>query len=315
MKPRVFVGSSSEGKIYADAVVELLGDIAICQAWHQGLFEIGGNAQSSLIRELSDSDFSIIILTADDESTCRGMGYLTPRDNLIFEAGISFGTIDPTRTFVIPQKIPNLKIPTDLAGFTFAQSFDANLPANQSLAPAIAQIRRRISELNRRPIQHYCGGKDRLVDSAIELLQSAGKNIILFGRDLSWAERYADTIRKQVDKGVRTEVFSDKSCRRTVRSNAKILYEAGAKIHYCETDPRIKLTLIDHEAIDVCQFMISFKERNRSYPQDGADQFLYRYTIHDAKDSLALWHTLIRLYESLRKESVQSRRSRNKNTT
>ena len=309
MKARVFIGSTGEGKRYADAIVAGLGTEVYCHPWHQGVFELGGNTQASLVREISECDFAVIVLTADDTTTSRSKDYLSPRDNLIFEAGISFGAVHPTRTFLIPENKPGFKLPSDLGGFTVTQPFDPGEPAKDVMVAPVAQIRQRIQELGRKPTQQYSGGPDKLVSAAVDFLRLADHTIVLFGRDLSWAPKYAEVIHERVDAGVTVEVFSDDESRIKANANAQVLINAGAKIHYCERDPGIKLTLIDHKTDSVCQFMISFKERNPSYVPGGnpGDQFLYRYTIHDARHNPALWLTLVRLYESLKAESARKR--------
>ena len=308
MKPRIFVGSTAEYKKFAEAVKTLLDSDADCDLWHQGVFEIGGNTQTSLVQEFSVCDFAVVILSGDDLTPqSKGKKFLSPRDNLIFEAGISFGAIHPTRTFLIPDNSTNLKIPTDCAGFTFTQPFDGSSDdALVAMRPSVEQIRQRMLELGRKPIQHYSGRLDSLAAAANMLINSADHTVVLFGSDLSWASRYVNTIREKVVAGVDVEVFSDKPSRSKAKDNAKILTDVGATVYYCDADPKIRLTLIDHKSVSVCQFMISFKKRNRSPLADAENRFLYRYTIYDADQEQALWCTLVRLYESLKNEARRS---------
>ena len=257
---------------------------------------------------ISDCDFAVFILTADDITVSRGVDFFSPRDNLIFEAGISFGTFEPGRTFLIPEKRDGFKIPSDLNGFIIAPPFEATDPPDDAMKVPVSDIRRRINELGTRPIRQYIGSSEKLATAAIDLLRSAEHTAVLFGRDLSWASKYAEVIREQVSAGVAVEIFSDKESVSKSRENARILREAGAKIYYCERDTGIKLTLIDHKTDSVCQFMISLKERN---PAPAAtEKFRYRYTIHDARHAQALWLTLVRLYESLRSETIREKSKR-----
>lgn len=305
MKARIFVGSTSEGKKYADAIVAYFGSEFTCQPWHQGVFELGGNTQASLLKEIRECDFAIVVLTADDSTASRGNTYLSPRDNLIFEAGISFGALHANRTFLIPESRAEFKMPSDLNGFTTTSSFDKSEHAKDAMMAPVAQIRQRIQEMGRRPTRQYSGGQAKLTSTAIDLLASAAHTIVLFGRDLSWSASYAEVIRERVNAGVRVDVFSDDESKKKARTNAQLLIKAGAKIHYCERDPGIKLTLIDHKVDSECQFMISFKERNPSYDSasSAGDRFKYQFTVHDARHATALWLTLVRLYESFWTES------------
>jgi CRP/FNR family transcriptional regulator, cyclic AMP receptor protein len=116
--PSIFIGSTIEGKDAAEYVAnQLAADFAV-KPWFEGVFEIGGTTQASLVNAISSCDYCIIILTADDNSRIRGKNYLTPRDNLLFEAGISFGSVHSSRTFLISEKVDKLKLPSDLNGFT-----------------------------------------------------------------------------------------------------------------------------------------------------------------------------------------------------
>jgi hypothetical protein len=311
VKSRVFVGSSGEGKKYADAIVALFGNDVSCHPWHQGVFELSGNTQASLLKEIGESDFTVIVLTADDETSSRGKDYFSPRDNLIFEAGISFGALHSSRTFLIPEGKVGFKMPSDLGGFTTTASFDSSELPKDAMAAPVAQIRQRIQELGRRPTRQYSGGHEKLNAAAISLLKSAHHTIVLFGRDLSWASAYAEVIKERVAAGVAVDVFSDLESKKKARANSQLLVKAGAKVHYCERDPGIKLSLIDHREAPVCQFMISFKERDPAFVADSSsgDKFLYQYTIHDARQAQALWLTLVRLYESFKSETATKRPS------
>ena len=161
MKPRVFIGSTSEGRAFAEAIVVHLGTEVHSHPWHQGIFELSGNIQASLLREVSSCDFAIIVLTADDATTSRGKDYLSPRDNLIFEAGLCFGAVAPARTFLVPERCDGLKMPSDLNGFTVTQPFDSLDPPKNAMVAPVAAIRQRIQEMGVRPLQHYTGSSDR----------------------------------------------------------------------------------------------------------------------------------------------------------
>lgn len=315
MKPRVFIGSTAEAEKFAGAVVAQLSSVAVCRPWDQGVFEVGGVMQESLVRGILECDYAIIILSLDDTTGSRGVDYFSPRDNLIFEAGISFGALHPSRTFLIPEARSGAKLPSDLNGFTITSPFNRQDAPEDAVRQAVTQISKRVQELGLKPTQHYHGSHEHLARAANELLAAAGHTIVLFGRDLSWASRYVETIKQKVLDGVTVEVFSDRESRKKAQANAKLLTDVGAKIYYCEQDTRMKLTLVDHGSDAVSQFMISFKERNPSHSTNhiGGDQFMYRYTIHDARSSLPLWLTLVRLYESFKGEVTKVRRTRTTN--
>jgi|JI10StandDraft_1071094.scaffolds.fasta_scaffold221797_2 hypothetical protein len=310
MKPKVFIGSSTEGKPYAEAVLRGLAAIAECQLWSQGVFEAGGTIQNSLLSAIAKSDFVVIVLTPDDSTIVRGESYLTPRDNLVFEAGLGFGLVHPTRTLLIPARSKAMKQPSDLAGYNFVDAFEPN-PSNTdtAIAGAVAQVRHKIQSMGRRQTLQMSGGKDELAKSAIDLISSASRNVVMFGRDLSWAELYVPAISDRKSNGVSIEIFSDLASKDAAKANAAKLSAAGAKVYYCKVDPGIKLTLIDYHEDKVSRFMISYKERlsMSAHPHGyNGDNFAYTYEIHDATASPLLWKSLLRLHVSLKNEASPS---------
>jgi hypothetical protein len=297
MKPKVFIGSTSEGKKYAKIIEGGLRDVAEPTVWYNGVFEISGNTQSNLIKVIRNCDFVVIILTADDTTSSRGSDFFSPRDNLLFEAGIGFGAINPDRTFLVPEYVYNLKIPSDLLGFTLCHPFKKTDDPKSSIAAAFDQIEERIKEKGCRSSIKIEVGKEKLTASTVELIKAADRNIIMFGRDLSWANIYSDAIREKVGEGVEVEVFTKKPDSEFWENNILILEQAGARVYRLAIDPGIKLTMIDHEDLSVARFMISTKERRAM----GAEEpYKYICEIHDAKDSRVLWNTLKRFYESFK---------------
>ena len=304
MLPRVFIGSSAEGRRYAELVARELYGIAECNPWYDNVFEVGGETQDSLITALGSSDFSVLVMTADDIRDSRNTVSLVPRDNLVFEAGLSFGMLKPERSFLIPERVKDFRLPSDLLGFTVTHPFEHRTrPTATTLEQALTQIRKRIHELGIRPSRAHSGDADVLADATRRMISAAERHVVLFGRDLSWADRYQDVIRERVNQKVRVEVFTSARGLAETRRNAKTLESAGARIRYCKQNPGIKLTLIDHHDPALSRFMISFKHR-----LENDDTVAYRFSMHDAKSQEALWLTLVRLYESLKAESQGARK-------
>ena len=150
-KPRVFIGSSSEGLPVAHALqaeLEREFDVTI---WTQGVFGLGALALESLEAALRDFDYAILVLTPDDLIDRRGAGMSVPRDNVIYEAGLFMGALGRHRTFLVAPRDSGLAIPTDLAGITIAQyrqRADNNLRA--AIGPVATNIRVAIAS-DRRP--------------------------------------------------------------------------------------------------------------------------------------------------------------------
>jgi Predicted nucleotide-binding protein containing TIR-like domain len=119
-KPIIFIGSSSEKLNVAEKLKELLKDFAQCNVWNKK-FPLSTGTLESLIDNLDQADFGILILSDDDEIEIRKQRFKISRANVIFESGISIGSLSKSRTFlVVPMSDPDYHLPSDLAGFTIA---------------------------------------------------------------------------------------------------------------------------------------------------------------------------------------------------
>lgn len=121
MRPRVFIGSSTEGLKIANAVQQNLDHDADCTVWTQGVFSVSTFTLDSLINVVRQNDFSIFVFSPDDVTQIRQNQVFAPRDNVIFEAGLFIGRYGKDRNFIIaPRDVPDFHVPTDLLGLTLA---------------------------------------------------------------------------------------------------------------------------------------------------------------------------------------------------
>jgi hypothetical protein len=149
VKPSMFVGSSSEGLPFARAVRSLLAPDAELTMWNEGFFVPGSTFIETLINALPRFDFAVLVLTPDDLVHSRNVEGFGPRDNVIFELGLFMGRLGRSRTFMLHQSGPDLKIPSDLAGVTTA-SYDwprADKRHQSAVGPACDSIRDVIRDL------------------------------------------------------------------------------------------------------------------------------------------------------------------------
>ena len=131
-RPRVFIGSSSEGLSVALAIQVNLETDAECTVWNQGAFEPSKTTIESLVEQLAAYDFAIIVLTPDDLIITRGETASAPRDNLIFELGLFVGGLGRARTFMVLPQGRSIQLPSDLMGVTavtYVHRADENLIA------------------------------------------------------------------------------------------------------------------------------------------------------------------------------------------
>ncbi|WP_353707361.1 nucleotide-binding protein [Cellulosimicrobium sp. ES-005] len=147
----VFIGSSSEALTVAQnlqVVLESKREANIeCTVWNQGTFGASQTTLQSLVGEARESDFAVLVLSADDMVESRQVVGKAPRDNVVFELGLFMGVIGPERVFILPPK-EGVKLPSDLGGFTllsaYAEREDSNVRASLTggLLDAVEQIKK-----------------------------------------------------------------------------------------------------------------------------------------------------------------------------
>ncbi|MBQ9789905.1 MAG: nucleotide-binding protein [Lentisphaeria bacterium] len=115
-KPRIFIGSSSEGLHIAQQLSKKL-NVFDTKLWDKDVFNPSEYNIEALVNQAQSSDFAILVLTPDDWTRSRGKGKNAPRDNVIFELGLFMGTIGRERTYLLTNS-NEIKIPSDLDGIT-----------------------------------------------------------------------------------------------------------------------------------------------------------------------------------------------------
>jgi predicted nucleotide-binding protein len=142
-RPRVFIGSSSEGLQLAEVIQLGLDHVAECTIWNQGVFGLSSTTIESIVDTAAGFDFAVLILTPDDITTKRGATANSPRDNLLFELGLFTGILGRARTFLVHPRDSKLHLPSDLAGVTaatYSERSDGNLEA--AVGPVCTRIKR-----------------------------------------------------------------------------------------------------------------------------------------------------------------------------
>jgi predicted nucleotide-binding protein len=140
-RPRIFIGSSTEGLPVANQIQASLQYEFETAVWNQGtVFGLGTATLEALESAVLSYDFGIFVFTPDDEVHMRNQTKQIARDNVIFELGLFIGKLTRRRAFVV-QPRGALALPSDLSGITTA-SYDPN-HSNLSAAvgPACQQVR------------------------------------------------------------------------------------------------------------------------------------------------------------------------------
>ena len=149
--PSVFVGSSREGLEVA-RVLHALSDVSEVEVWDEGVFSLSAGTLESHMQALSRFDFAVLVLTPDDVTVSRGVELNSTRDNVLIELGLFIGGLGRERTFMLYCTDGNVKIPSDLAGITFATFAMPDDPGRliASLGLACVRIRNVIRKLGKK---------------------------------------------------------------------------------------------------------------------------------------------------------------------
>lgn len=142
-RPRLFIGSSTEGLSVAEAVQLGLDDVAECTLWTQGAFNLSQTTIESIVDATAKFDFAVLVFTPDDMTIKRGKIRASARDNILFELGLFTGALGRARTFMVFPRDSKPEFPSDLSGVTaatYADRTDGNLEA--ALGPVCTRIKR-----------------------------------------------------------------------------------------------------------------------------------------------------------------------------
>jgi hypothetical protein len=176
MKPRIFLGSSGQQEKLLLALTRGLQDLADVEPWTI-VFNPGVSTLDRLVELTREVDFAAFVFAQDDWTT-RGAapdaaaGQASPRDNVVFEAGLFGGALGMRRTFILHAN--GAKLPTDLLGLTTIRYDPDTTPAivrqiNRTLRKTI-ETEGRISRLEGDRWQLSLTARTELEPSAVSLL-------------------------------------------------------------------------------------------------------------------------------------------------
>jgi len=121
-KPRIFLGSSGKQQKLLQALTRGLEDVAQVEPWTTS-FHAGTTTLGRLLELTQEVDFAALVFAQDDWTSSKpptspdtASGLASPRDNVVFEAGLFGGVLGMRRTFILHAH--GAKLPTDLLGLT-----------------------------------------------------------------------------------------------------------------------------------------------------------------------------------------------------
>jgi hypothetical protein len=139
-------GASGKQQKLVQALTRGLEDIAHVEPWTTS-FNPGTTTLERLLELTREVDFAAFVFAQDDWTTNSqpaadptGAGQASPRDNVVFEAGLFGGVLGMRRTFILHAR--GAKLPSDLLGLTCVRYGEAATAAemrvvNQKLRQAI----------------------------------------------------------------------------------------------------------------------------------------------------------------------------------
>lgn len=143
MKPRIFIGSSTEGLPVANRIKAFFEADYECFVWNE-VFQFNESFIDTLLKSASLFDFGFMVFSADDISKIRDKEYETARDNVLFEYGLFLGRVGLDRAYVLYEDC--VKIPTDLSGLTIVSyKTEAGEPTD-SLENTLSLLKKKIDE-------------------------------------------------------------------------------------------------------------------------------------------------------------------------
>lgn len=181
MKTRIIVFSSKEGIGMARAIQRnLYTEKYSCKLWTNNFFRPSSLTIENLQSIRDDFHYAVIVLSPDDCIISREVSYEVPRDNVIFELGLSIGILGLDRTIIV--KPDQLKLPSDLDGITPCNYFpdeDIDTSAGYIVSHIEACVDKAIDEnkiVNRIYWNEYCRLIDKLLDALKKSVNFGGYN-------------------------------------------------------------------------------------------------------------------------------------------
>ena len=178
-KPRIFLGSSGKQAKLLQALTRGLEDVAHVEPWTTS-FNPGTTTLERLLELVHEVDFAALVFARDDWTSTNAAPsppaeslQASPRDNVVFEAGLFGGALGMRRTFILHAN--GAKLPSDLLGLTCVRYGDATTPAemrvvNQQLRKAI-EAAGRVARIEGLWWQYSLTERSTHEPSAVSLLQ------------------------------------------------------------------------------------------------------------------------------------------------
>ncbi len=178
-KPRIFLGSSGKQAKLLKSLMTGLASVADVEPWTT-VFNPGVSTLDRLVELTHEVDFAAFVFAQDDWTAPTPgdpgkeiPGQASPRDNVVFEAGLFGGALGMRRTFILHAN--GAKLPTDLLGLTSVR-YDPELTphelktVNQKVRTAI-EAEGRLARIEGDWWQYSLSARSEVEPSAVSLLR------------------------------------------------------------------------------------------------------------------------------------------------
>ena len=216
MKPRVFIGSSSEGLNVAESLNLRLAKECETVPWQAGTFGISETYIGSLEKALSTVEFAVLVVTPDDTREKRGEEGKIPRDNVIFELGLFMGKLGRDRTFIVCDPT-TIQLPSDLLGISTAEYnskrsdndlASAMIPAATQILQAIRRAPRLAAAASDHADSNVVADTEALYNAIVPWTASSDDEIVIRTSNTVWAWQLMPTIINWRLNGVRVLAYA-----------------------------------------------------------------------------------------------------------
>lgn len=153
--PVLFIGSCSspEGLGVARAFQAAFShDRWITRLWTDGVFGAGKTPIESLVAQVNEIDFGLLVVTPDDLVQAGSVTAPSPRDNVVFELGLAIGALGRDRAFFVKHrcKAEDLRLPSDLLGVQALEVQAGTMDLAARVGPAANELRGIIKRMGAR---------------------------------------------------------------------------------------------------------------------------------------------------------------------
>ena len=148
-------------------------------------------------------------------------------------------------------------------------------------------------------------GRQKVIEFGHLLISQATSDVVMFGKDLSWAKDYYNLVKELVKDNKEVKVYYVKSDVTKAMENAKTLEDAGAKVIPLKEDFGLRGTLIDPLETSGVRFYSAYRVKNSNaksvYGNKGNDNdYNYRgVAYNNDKGHCALIQVYVKIYNNI----------------